>query len=349
MQLDRFIKSEFEEYVRRTEKEPKESPLGLTNSILTKMLDHWNEINFYDFESTVLSTIKPINGDLENGLKVEAEKRLSNFESTIAPGVPWKIGSRDQSKSNLRSRNILSAKSLEDIKVRIDKHFQELEEDLKSSISNIELGQFNIEKSFKESRDIQVKKYEQEIDEIKKIYTSGIEDIENKNKQLDELLEAASGNVIAGDFSSSALQERKLADILRYCSIVCMLLIVVVVGYTFWETTVNEFQWQSSLFRVVLATFLSIPSAYLARESAKHREKQYLYHQMSLDLKTVTPFISSLPDESQNSLRYEMAKNMFSNKGVNHDNSDSYPINIQEIILGLMEKIKPSKDSEKNK
>jgi hypothetical protein len=130
-----------------------------------------------------------------------------------------------------------------------------------------------------------------------KLFDKSILEFKEKEKQIDDILSHATGETIAGDFAISAVDERTMANNLRYASIFCMVLIVIVVGYSFWETTTANFKWESSVFRIVLAILLSVPAAYLARESAKHREQQYNHLQTSLDLKSITPYLASLPDE----------------------------------------------------
>lgn len=124
-----------------------------------------------------------------------------------------------------------------------------------------------------------------------------------------------------------------------------MLTIVVVVGYSFLETTSADFQWQKSLFRIVLAMLLSVPAAYLARESAKHREQQYRHLQTSLDLKTISPYIASLPDEEQHKIKSEVASRLFAARDFSKVSSDPYPINMHEIIMELLKKVDVGKST----
>lgn len=84
---------------------------------------------------------------------------------------------------------------------------------------------------------------------------------------------------------------------------------------------------------------LSIPAAYLARESAKHREKQYAHQQTSLDLKAIAPYIASLPQEEQHKIKIEIAGRIFAAKDFNKVDTDSYPININEIIMEIIKKL----------
>ncbi|EHH2561667.1 hypothetical protein J7X25_004549 [Vibrio parahaemolyticus] len=184
-----------------------------------------------------------------------------------------------------------------------------------------------------------------EIANVTELYKQALEDVESKNKQIDDILGHVSGRAISGDYEESAAEEKKMANWLRYASLACMLTIVVVVGYSFLETTSADFQWQKSLFRIVLAMLLSVPAAYLARESAKHREQQYRHLQTSLDLKTISPYIASLPDEEQHKIKSEVASRLFAARDFSKVSSDPYPINMHEIIMELLKKVDVGKST----
>ncbi|MFT7430362.1 MAG: hypothetical protein ACI971_000814, partial [Colwellia sp.] len=196
-----------------------------------------------------------------------------------------------------------------------------------------------------------LKSLEAEVSETlqrtEKLFDDSILKFNEKEKQIDEILSHATGETIAGDFAVSAVDERTMANNLRYASILCMVLIVIVVGYSFWETTTASFKWESSVFRIVLAILLSVPAAYLARESAKHREQQYNHLQTSLDLKSITPYLASLPDGMQHDLKVDIANRIFATKNFSKVGADPYPLNMHEILMELIKKLDISKDSKK--
>jgi hypothetical protein len=184
----------------------------------------------------------------------------------------------------------------------------------------------------------------EKLDAIQKAYDDSINIISEKQEQIDSLLSHASGKTVAGDFDKSAVDEKSMADNLRFAAIFCMTLIVIVVGYSFWETTTDSFNLFNSLFRIVLAIFLSVPAAYLARESAKHREQQYIHLQTSLDLKSITPYLASLPEDKQHLLKIDIAKRIFGPKNISKENTDSYQINTHELILEILKKFEIPKE-----
>ncbi|MFP1678235.1 hypothetical protein ACLD02_06020 [Alloalcanivorax sp. C16-2] len=195
----------------------------------------------------------------------------------------------------------------------------------------------------------QIEKLEREVkSEIEKItsfYKEAKDEIDSKKQQIDDVLGHVSGRAIAGDFETSSADEKKMADWLRCASLGCMAVIVAVVCYSFWETTTEDFQWQSSVFRMVLAVMLSVPAAYLARESAKHREQQYNHLQTSLDLKAISPYIASLPIDEQHKIKIQIANRLFAAGDYSKVGADPYPINVHEIVMEIIKKLELNKHS----
>ncbi|MBI6918742.1 hypothetical protein JET68_08020 [Pseudomonas monteilii] len=165
-----------------------------------------------------------------------------------------------------------------------------------------------------------------------------------KKYEIDKLVGDTAAKVIAGDYHNSAAQEKKTADRFRWGAIACMAAIVWILGDAALATMSPEFDWQRTLTRVTLVFLLSVPAAYLARESAKHREQQYHFHQTSLDTRAISPFISSLPDDEQHKIKSAVAAKLFAGRDFSKVGNDPFPINSQEILMELIKKLEmPSK------
>ncbi|MER1972675.1 MAG: hypothetical protein ABS880_02815 [Psychrobacter alimentarius] len=186
--------------------------------------------------------------------------------------------------------------------------------------------------------------YKSKVGSISTAYEEQLQTINDKNSELDTLLGNAAGRVIVSEYALSAEQERKAANWLRICSLVCMILIVAIAGYSFWESIHQSFDLSNSLLRLALVFLLSVPAAYLARESTKHRQQQYTHLQTSLDLKAINPYIASLPDEEQHRIKAEIAQRIFAPKDFQSISNESYPINSQEVIMALISKFGNDKD-----
>lgn len=179
------------------------------------------------------------------------------------------------------------------------------------------------------------------------LYDEGKDYLDRKNEEVNELLGIISEKSLISGFQKSAVSERRSADWLRGLSVLLMLAMVAVVAYTFWETVNSTFDWKVSAFRLLLVTVLSIPSAYLARESTKHRMQQYIYQQTSLELQALPLYISSLPDEFQYIIKADAASKLFSGGGKLKDPEESFPINTQELMLKVLDIVERKSNNSK--
>ncbi|MEO3723215.1 hypothetical protein ABHN98_01640 [Pseudomonas syringae] len=230
--------------------------------------------------------------------------------------------------TNRNGKGLLSTREQE-------KHYQRFKKTLNENdfrIANLEQKLNDLEKTAST-----------EIDKITALYSVALHEIEGKKTEIDNILGHVSGRTVAGDYEKSATEEKNKADWLRIGSLLCMALIAVSLGYSFWETIGTEFDWQKSLFRITLTFLLSVPAAYLARESAKHREQQYQHLQTSLDLKAISPFLASLPEEEQHKIKIAIASKLFAGRDFSKTSADPFPLNTQEIIMELLKRLDLSK------
>lgn len=184
----------------------------------------------------------------------------------------------------------------------------------------------------------------EELSKIKANYGIAEKYLAEKKKEIDTLVGDSAAKVIGGNYHNSAAEEKKTADRFRYAAITCMVFIVLILADAALSTLSQDFDWQRTLTRVTLVFLLSVPAAYLARESAKHREQQYHFHQTSLDTQAISPFISSLPAEEQHKIKAAVAAKLFAGRDFSKVSNDPFPINSQEILIELIKKLEmPSK------
>lgn len=172
-----------------------------------------------------------------------------------------------------------------------------------------------------------------------------VKGLQAKEREANKLVGLVSGAAIAGSYERSAVSEMKWADATRNGSVLLMLLIVLIIGYSLFETAKPNFDLQTSLLRLLFSLALSVPAAYLARESTKHRIQQYAYRRMSLDLQAITPYLASLPDSEQHRLKAEMASRLFGGRDADHHRTESYPVNIHELVMALVSRANESNAS----
>lgn len=163
------------------------------------------------------------------------------------------------------------------------------------------------------------------------------------NDQIDDLLGQTASKVLLVDYANTAEAEKKSANMLRNLSLGCMALTGTILSFALYESLSSGLDWKQVIFKIFTAVALSVPAAYLARESAKHRSQEHVNRRISLDLRAMTPYIATLSPEEQNKIKSEVASKIFGIQEGGGANSDNYPINFQELAKMLIEKIPTQK------
>ena len=295
---------------------------------------HSLDINFDDFLQTVQSYADINDQDLIliQIVYKEITKLIVAFNATEVGFLNSKEAksiehSNIQKKIIAESMNIIGKElntQFNDHKQQTDKMVQKFQ----SKVNEVEIATDNNLEALRTKANV-----------IEELFETTLAELEEKKEQMDEVLGHTANRVVANDYDSSALSEKESADWLRYGSLGCMAIIVFIVCYSFYDSTHSGFEWESSIFRTVLVFILSIPAAYLSRESTKHREQQYNYHHTALDLKAITPYIASLPEADQNRIKISIAERIFASRQTNVAQQESFPLNTQDLIVELIKKI----------
>lgn len=214
----------------------------------------------------------------------------------------------------------------------------------------------NSQKSLDEVSDLRrgIEQLKSEISDLQSNMTKEVgkaakiaEDAEVRSNEIDtqinEILGQNASKILLIDYANTAAAEGKSADLLRRWSLVCMALTGVILCLALYESLNSELDWKQAIFKVFTAIALSVPAAYLARESAKHRSQEHINRRISLDLRAITPYIATLKSEEQNKIKSEVASRIFGMQENGGASSDNYPINFQELAKMIIEKIPTQK------
>ncbi|AZL67971.1 hypothetical protein [Pseudomonas oryziphila] len=181
------------------------------------------------------------------------------------------------------------------------------------------------------------------INQVHKLYNSTMIELDERKTQVNELIGVISNTSIIGSYEKDARSEKRSANFFRWGSIACMGIVVVMLAELITTSLDGSIHLDDVLARLAISLALSVPAAYLARESAKHREQQYRLRQTSLDLAAISPFLASLPLEEQHKIKTEMALKIFATQEFSRTSENSFPINTHELLLELIKRLEPSK------
>lgn len=184
-----------------------------------------------------------------------------------------------------------------------------------------------------------------EVGNITEEFTSTHETLKGRLSEFDtysdqakKLLGQYASQALAGGHMLGAQREEKQADQFRALAIGLMGVTVGVVGLTIFQASKQTILLDAILLRVVFSLALVLPTAYLARESAKHRAQAVDLRRTSLDFAALEPFLKGIEGEEGLKVRAELARRaFFSSNSV--DSSSSYGLDPQAIIIKGMDTI----------
>lgn len=178
-----------------------------------------------------------------------------------------------------------------------------------------------------------------EVGKAEKIAEGAQERSKEVDSQINGLLGQNASKILLIDYANTAELEGKSANALRGWSLACMALTGGVLCLALYESLSSGLDWKQAIFKVFTAIALSVPAAYLARESAKHRNQEHVNRRISMDLRAITPYIATLPSDEQNKIKSEVASRIFGVQENGGINSDNYPVNVQELAKMIIDKI----------
>ncbi|MCV4289684.1 hypothetical protein OH708_17330 [Pseudomonas capsici] len=260
----------------------------------------------------------------ENGMNIRsAEKTIIEMEAKLRSDV-----------DNFQRAITKGYDSIDELKKKSTDESVKLSENISNLIRELEPLRISI-------NDIK-KNVANEISKAAEISSEAAKRTSEIDTQINDLLGQNASKVLLIDYANTAEKEGKSADTMRYLSLACMVASGVIVCIALYQTLSGEFDWRLLLLKAFAAIALSVPAAYLARESSRHRAQEHSNRRISMDLKAMTPYLASLPSEEQNKIKSEVASRVFGMQLNGAGDSSDYPINIQELVKLIIEKI-PSK------
>ncbi len=162
--------------------------------------------------------------------------------------------------------------------------------------------------------------------------------LERRIKEINELSGIISASELSNSYEDHAKTEAGKADRLRNISFLFMSFVFVMASYMFFTMpTAVEFKLDYMLSRLGLFFVLSIPAAYLSRESTKHRQQEVKFKQLSLDMKALSPFVAPMPEEQQIKIKTDIANRIFftDQRQTNSNTTDSSPLDMNQVITSI--------------
>jgi len=195
---------------------------------------------------------------------------------------------------------------------------------------------FNASGLLKEDLELNKRK----LKELQEFYQQSELSLRGQLNNIDGLISETANRVLVKDYDSSSTREKGTADTFRIIALIGMFLIAILIGFSVWEMNfTDDYSKDKTIFSLIFSLILSVPTTYLARESAKHRQKYYEHLETSLHLQAIEPYVKNLKEDTQDKVKAEVAMKIFTPTGKITSQKDSYPINTQEVLLKLLDKL----------
>lgn len=204
--------------------------------------------------------------------------------------------------------------------------------------TQLELGMRSIDAPFKSA----ATKLDTFIDEFRATQVQAEKEINRIKEELAVSYSKTAGTALAGDYGESALSEKEQAESFRTYATVLMVMSILLAVLMYVETLGVDYNWQSSISRLIIILLISIPATYFARESSRHRRQYHSQLRMSLDLHAINPYLASLPVQDQHKLKGEIALRLFGSRDSTEKVFDEVGAS-DASVLALITKILESK------
>ncbi len=165
------------------------------------------------------------------------------------------------------------------------------------------------------------------------------EELDGKIAELDKKLSNSASTLLAQDYSMAAANEKTAANSLRLCAIAIIILIIAIAIITIKITlSAGDIDIPHLVARGLIILTLSLGAAYFSRESTKHRQQQYFFHERALGLSTINMYLASMEKDRQDLIKQELSSHFFS-RTERINLSNSFPLDIQETFNRIIDKI----------
>lgn len=272
-------------------------------------------------------SVDEITSDLE-GRASSASKSISQLEADLA-GLNDKLaasearvtevieGLNTQFAESQAQRRSEMASLLEDVQNKVDQAVAGFNSNAQGRVSGFEseVSQLferaeEMERDFEQAQkdreeqfNAQSKKIGVELDAVRS-------DVNEKREHIRELYNLTGDDATVGGYQGQAAEEENAANWLRIVAISLMILssIVLITPYLIqiFRGDYLAFEWSHIFERLPLSTLLLVPALYAARESGKHRSLARDFRVIQLQISTLDPFISKLPESKKKEIKEEL-------------------------------------------
>lgn len=229
----------------------------------------------------IYKSLTALTEEITNSLDLsDIERSLASFSNSNSPGI------------HILERKIIGVMSEQNFKLR---------EKIKEESSRI----FELNKTVSELNE----KIEAELEKVNSYSKEKLNEIESNVEYLNKLSISVAVDQVTQKHSLRANEEKDHATFLRAVALGCLGVSAGIVLLSLFGA-LDTFDWKDLALKYGAIFFFTIPFAYLAKESNKHREAQRKYEDFDLSYSAVSGFIQSMNKEERLKLQTDLARQM---------------------------------------
>lgn len=130
-------------------------------------------------------------------------------------------------------------------------------------------------------------------------------------KQIEDIIGTANTNMFSYKYKAVADDAHERAKKWHWIAVILMLVVSGFAAYAFVITTNQDTSWVKLVAKIFATTSLITGAAYAARQASKQEKVERYARKIEMELVAIDPFIKSLKEEEQRSIKAEIARRIF--------------------------------------
>lgn len=171
--------------------------------------------------------------------------------------------------------------------------------------------------------------------QIEKDASSLLDQLIQKKSRAEALVHVIANTGMVGGYQRVANEERLVARLWEGLAVISMGGLVGFAVYAFFSTLHDDFKWGVFLARAFVALTFGILAGYAARQAEKHHQVERRSRRVELELASIGPFLSELPEGERNEVKKRLAARLFGNT----EDTGNAPKHLEpndEVLKGLL-------------
>jgi len=145
--------------------------------------------------------------------------------------------------------------------------------------------------------------------------TSHIETLEGYRDQAQELLQVIGSTGMAGDFKKAATSARHSVWLWQSLTVASMIGLIIFAVLAYKASDTETVDWGHIGTRIFVAISFGVLAAFSIRQADKYHESETRNRRYQLELSSIDPYLSGLPEETRNEVKVRLADKLFGNAG----------------------------------